>query len=85
MDLLFLKDEFDKVSPLINERIIEEVNRNLINPYFARDDYWWMGFSGQQVNNWNPWINYNVLQALMLIEKRPGTCAARSLEADEIH
>ena len=41
----FLKDEFDKVSPLINERIIEEVNRNLINPYFARDDYWWMGFA----------------------------------------
>ena len=34
----FLKDEFDKVSPLINERIIEEVNRNLINPYFARED-----------------------------------------------
>ena len=67
----FLKDEFDKVSPLINERIIEEVNRNLINPYFARDDYWWMGFGGQQVNNWNPWINYNVLQALMLIEKDP--------------
>lgn len=67
----FLKDEFDKVSPLINERIIEEVNRNLINPYFARDDYWWMGFGDQQVNNWNPWINYNVLQALMLIEKDP--------------
>ena len=30
-----------------------------------------MGFGGQQVNNWNPWINYNVLQALMLIEKDP--------------
>lgn len=67
----FLKDEFDKVSPLINKRIVEEVNRNLIDPYFARDDYWWMGFGGQQVNNWNPWINYNVLQALMLIEKNP--------------
>lgn len=65
----FLKDEFDKTSPLINERIVEEVNKNLINPYFARDDYWWMGFGGQQVNNWNPWVNYNVLQALMLIER----------------
>ncbi len=67
----FLKEEFDKVSPLINRRIVEEVNRNLIDPYFARDDYWWMGFGGKQVNNWNPWINYNVLQALMLIEKDP--------------
>ena len=55
----FLKDEFDKVSPLINQRIVEEVTKNLITPYFARDDYWWMGFGGQQVNNWNPWINYN--------------------------
>ena len=64
----FLKDEFDKVSPLINQRIVEEVTKNLITPYFARDDYWWMGFGGQQVNNWNPWINYNVLQALMLVE-----------------
>lgn len=67
----FFKEEFDKVSPLINQRIVEEVNKNLINPYFARDDYWWMGFSGQQVNNWNPWINYNVLQALMLLEENP--------------
>lgn len=67
----FFKEEFDKISPLINQRIIEEVNKNLINPYFARNDYWWMGFEGQQVNNWNPWINYNVLQALMLIEKNP--------------
>ncbi|WP_300701562.1 heparinase II/III family protein [Bacteroides sp.] len=67
----FFKEEFEKVSPLINKRIVEEVNKNLINPYFARDDYWWMGFSGQQVNNWNPWINYNVLQALMLMEENP--------------
>lgn len=67
----FFKEEFDKISPLINKRIVEEINKNLIIPYFERDDYWWMGFSGQQVNNWNPWINYNVLQALMLIEENP--------------
>lgn len=67
----FFKEEFDKISPLINKRIVEEINKNLITPYFERDDYWWMGFSGQQVNNWNPWINYNILQALMLIEENP--------------
>lgn len=67
----FFKEELDKLSPLIDKRIVEEVNKNLIEPYFARDDYWWMGFYGQQVNNWNPWINYNVLQALMLVEKNP--------------
>lgn len=64
----FFKEELDKLSPLIDKRIVEAINKNLIDPYFARDDYWWMGFHGQQVNNWNPWINYNVLQALMLIE-----------------
>lgn len=67
----FFKEELDKLSPLIDKRIVEQVNRNLIDPYFARDDYWWMGFYNQQVNNWNPWINYNVLQALMLVEDDP--------------
>ena len=67
----FFKEEFDKISPLIDRRIVEEVKKNLIDSYFARDDYWWMGFSGKAVNNWNPWINYNVLQALMLVEEAP--------------
>lgn len=65
----FFKEELDSISPLIDRRIVEEVKGRLINPYFARDDYWWMGFSGKQVNNWNPWINFNVLQALMLVEE----------------
>lgn len=65
----FFKEEFDKISPLINKRIVEEVKQRLIDPYFARNDYWWMGFGRQQVNNWNPWINYNILQALMLVEE----------------
>lgn len=67
----FFKEEFDKVSPLIDKRIVEEVNKRLIAPYFERSDYWWMGFTGEQVNNWNPWISYNVLQALMLLEDNP--------------
>ncbi len=67
----FFKEEFDNVSPLINKRIIQEVKKRLIEPYFERSDYWWMGFTNEQVNNWNPWINYNVLQALMLIEENP--------------
>lgn len=64
----FFHKEFDKVSPLINKRIKKEVTYRLIDPYFARDDYWWMGFTNARVNNWNVWINYNMIQALMLIE-----------------
>lgn len=67
----FFKEKFDEVSPLINKRIIEEVKKRVIGPFFERSDYWWMGFTNQQVNNWNPWINYNILQALILLEDNP--------------
>ena len=65
----FFKDEFDKNSKLIARRIRNTVYERFINPYFARTDYWWMGLKGQFVNNWNIWINYNILQAVMLMEK----------------
>lgn len=64
----FFKDEFDKYSKLIAKRIRNTVYERFINPYFARSDYWWMGLKGQFVNNWNIWINYNILQAVMLLE-----------------
>lgn len=71
----FLKEEMDKLSPLIAERIEREVKRNILDPYYTRDDLWWMGLGGEKsnnprglVNNWNPWINFNVLQCILLIE-----------------
>ena len=67
----FFHEEFDKISPLIAKRIKDTVYERLIDPYFARTDYWWMGFSGSKVNNWNIWINYNVLQAVMLLDENP--------------
>ena len=60
-----------KMSVVGFESYDEKALSALIDPYFDRDDYWWMGLHGQSVNNWNPWINYNVLQALMLVEKDP--------------
>ena len=68
----FFAEEFDKVSLLIDKRVRQEVKNRIIDPYFARDDYWWMGLTDdRKVNNWNPWINYNVLQAVMLMENDP--------------
>lgn len=67
----FLHEELDKVSPLIAKRIKNTVYERLINPYYARTDYWWMGFTGREVNNWNIWINYNMLQAVLLLENDP--------------
>ncbi|HPJ20718.1 MAG TPA: heparinase II/III family protein [Clostridia bacterium] len=67
----FFKDSFDMVSPQISERIKSELHRRILKPYRDHTDYWWMGFlheAKEQLNNWNPWINSNVLMVLLLIE-----------------
>ena len=65
------KDEFDKVHPLISKRLKQEIENKALIPYFTRDDFWYMGFKGGRPNNWNPWINYNMLNSFLLIESDP--------------
>jgi len=61
-----LKDAFSKVSPTLHERIQQELKRRIIIPYISRD-FGWMGFkNGSKPNNWNPWINSNVLTVALL-------------------
>ena len=60
-----------RVSPLVRERIRLEIDRRVLTPCLERDDFWWMGFSGRSVNNWNPWIVSNWLAAALLVEKDP--------------
>ncbi len=67
----FFKNEFDKVNPLISQRIVYEIQRRLLQPYYERDDFWWMGFRGSFVNNWNVWCNANVLKCMWLLETDP--------------
>jgi hypothetical protein len=62
------KDEFDKVHPLISGRLKQEIMNKALIPYFTRDDFWYMGFDGKRPNNWNPWVNYNMLNSFLLIE-----------------
>ena len=63
----------DRISPLLNKRIVYEANRRLLGPGMARDDFWWMGIGpkAQRVNNWNPWICSNWLPTLLLLEDDP--------------
>ena len=63
-----LGDRLDAVSPLVRERIRAEVDRRILTPNLTREDFWWMGFSGGRINNWNPWINSNWLTAVLLLE-----------------
>jgi len=65
------KDEFDKVHPLISARLKQEIMNKALLPYFTRDDFGYMGFKGGRPNNWNPWINYNMLNCFLLLESDP--------------
>lgn len=74
----FLAKPFDKIDPVIAQRIRKEVKYRILDPYMQRDDYWWQAFGGAEdrmVNNWNPWCNFNVLSAFLLMEKDPARLA----------
>lgn len=64
-----LADSLAPISPLVPERIRLEIDRRVLTPCLARDDFSWMGFSGKPVNNWNPWISSNWLTAALLVER----------------
>ncbi|MBK8882040.1 MAG: hypothetical protein IPN67_06515 [Bacteroidales bacterium] len=64
-------EEFDKIHPLISSRLKQEITNKALIPYFTRNDFWYMGFNGGRPNNWNPWINYNMLNCFLLIETDP--------------
>lgn len=68
-----LYDELQTYSPIINKRIKAELRKRIVIPYLQRSDFWWMGFAGNVVNNWNPWINTNVLQTELLTETNADT------------
>ena len=75
----FLKDELDKVQPLISERLRTNLQTRILDPYMNRSDFWWQAFnatSNTMVNNWNPWCNSNVLECFLLLENDPDKLAA---------
>lgn len=67
----FLKDQLDRVDPVIALRLRHELQKRELTPYLQRDDFWWMATNckpGMMVNNWNPWCNSNALLCFMLLE-----------------
>lgn len=68
----FFHEEFDKVSPIISERLKAEMQKKVLDPYYERYDLWWItGWGEGRVNNWNPWCNYNILTCILLMEDDP--------------
>jgi hypothetical protein len=68
----YFHGEFDKIHPLISVRLKNEIQKKAIQPYLDRTDFWWMGIEDQShINNWNPWINFNMLNCILLMEDDP--------------
>lgn len=64
--------QIDKVHPLIRERLEAEIERRLLSVYRNRQDFGWMGLNNDRpVNNWNPWINSNLLTCALLMDADP--------------
>lgn len=76
MTYALFKDEFDKIHPLISPRLKREITNKALDPYYKRNDWGYMGFEGGRPNNWNPWINYNMLSSYLMIETDPVKKAA---------
>jgi hypothetical protein len=70
-----LAPQLDQVSPLVNKRIKIEVERRMLKPARGRNDFTWMGLSekrqNHRLNNWNPWINSNLLVTNLILEDDP--------------
>ncbi len=63
------KEEFDKIHPLISKRLRDEIMTKAVLPYYEREDLWWMGLDiPRKVNNWVPWVNHNLLTAILILE-----------------
>ena len=68
----FLHEEFDKISPVISARLLDEMYTKVLEPYYTRNDFWWItGWNSGAVNNWTPWCSYNLLTCVLLLEKDP--------------
>jgi hypothetical protein len=75
----FLKDELDKVQPMISERLRANIQTRIMDSYLNRSDFWWQAFNAgptTMVNNWNPWCNSSVLMCFLLLENDPEKLAA---------
>jgi hypothetical protein len=63
-----MKDRLEQVSPFVTKRIMDELRRRIIIPCME-NDYNWMGFHGESLNNWTPWICSNWLTVVLLCDE----------------
>lgn len=73
-----LKPQLEEINPLITARMIFETDKRILIPFLKKNNWGYLGFRWRNrtdyerpVNNWNPWINSNVLACALLLEKKP--------------
>jgi hypothetical protein len=67
-----LQSRLEAVTPRICEYLRQEVTARILDPFLARDDFWWMGGGDRwRLNNWSPWCGSTCLAAFLLIEQSP--------------
>ncbi|RQO70553.1 hypothetical protein DBR43_21340 [Pedobacter sp. KBW06] len=66
-----LAPELDTYSKVINKRILSELDKRIFQPYMKYNQFWWMGFKGNAVNNWNAWVNTNCMHTALLAMQTP--------------
>lgn len=66
-----LATELDAYSPQLRRKLKYELDKRILEPYLLRKDFWWMGYGKGFVNNWNIWINNNVLRTALLVMDDP--------------
>jgi hypothetical protein len=71
-----LGPQLDQVSPLMTRRIRIEAERRMLKPARERNDFVWMGLDDKKrqgrLNNWNPWINSNLIVTNLILEEDDG-------------
>ena len=63
----FLGDALAGPAPEVKRRMEEEMIRRILRPFAELDYFPWAGLAhNDPVNNWNPWINSNLLTAYLV-------------------
>lgn len=66
-----LEKRLDEDTPLLRRRVQTEITRRVIVPFMERDDFWWMGVTRQDLNNWTPWIISNIMLSACSLDISP--------------
>jgi hypothetical protein len=80
----FFAEELDALHPVFRERMRHEVNRQVLQPFLTRTDYWWMAYEKPFTNNWNPWITSNYLFAARMFSRSEEELGSHVLKAVEV-